>query len=49
LSDGQVRVTVERPYVDLGVMSLVQKTRIILVKVTDRERHASPSVEPVWR
>ncbi len=34
--DGQVRITIERPYLDLGRMELVDRTRIVLVKVTER-------------
>lgn len=32
---GQVRVTIERPYIDPEKMQLVDKTRLVLVKVTE--------------
>ena len=34
--DAQVRITIERPYLDLRQMQLVDRTRIILVKVSER-------------
>jgi hypothetical protein len=33
---GQVRVTVERPYIDIETMKLVDRTRVVLVKVSER-------------
>lgn len=33
---GQVRITIERPYIDLQRMRLIDKTRIVLVKVSAR-------------
>jgi hypothetical protein len=36
IEGGQVRITIERPYLDLRRMELVDRTRIILVKVSQR-------------
>jgi hypothetical protein len=33
----QIRVTVERPYIDLDRMELVDRTRLLLVKVSEGE------------
>ncbi|HXH04983.1 MAG TPA: hypothetical protein VNI83_00170 [Vicinamibacterales bacterium] len=33
---GQVRLTIERPYVDLERMRLVDRTRLVVVRVSDR-------------
>lgn len=36
-SGATVRLTIERPYVDLGRMQLVDRTRIVIVKVSPRD------------
>ena len=36
MGGGQVRITIERPYLDLERLELVDRTRIILVKVSQR-------------
>lgn len=34
---GEVRITVEQPYVDLNRMEIVDRTRIVLVNLSERE------------
>jgi hypothetical protein len=41
-SGSQVRVTIERPFIDVEAMTLVAKTRIVLVTVARREESREP-------
>lgn len=42
-ANASVKITIERPYLDLQKMRVIDKSRIVLVKVTDHAAQSQPS------